>query len=56
MTDPLLELRSVTVKFGGNVAVADASLIADNAHVSRSATRPVTHRLVLAENSLVQLG
>jgi glucose-1-phosphate thymidylyltransferase len=34
----------------------DASLIADNAHVSRSATRPVTHRLVLAENSLVQLG
>jgi glucose-1-phosphate thymidylyltransferase len=33
----------------------DASLIADNVSVMRAIGRPVTHRLVLAENSLVQL-
>lgn len=34
MTDPLLELQSVTVKFGGNIAVADASLIADEGRIT----------------------
>jgi glucose-1-phosphate thymidylyltransferase len=33
----------------------DASLIADNVSVMRATGRPATHRLVLAENSLVQL-
>ncbi len=33
----------------------DASLIAENAKVIRATSRPATHRLVLAENSLVQL-
>ncbi|MBN1454619.1 MAG: glucose-1-phosphate thymidylyltransferase [Anaerolineales bacterium] len=33
----------------------DASLIAENVKVIRAPTRPVTHRLVLAENSVVQL-
>ena len=31
---PLLELRSVTVRFGGNVAVADASLTADEGRIT----------------------
>lgn len=33
----------------------DASLIAENAHVSRTKAKPVTNRLILAENSVVQL-
>ncbi len=33
----------------------DASLIADNVTVTRATTKPNTHRLVLAENSVVQL-
>lgn len=33
----------------------DASLIAENAHVSRAVAKPATHRFVLAENSVVQL-
>ncbi|NDJ76308.1 MAG: glucose-1-phosphate thymidylyltransferase [Chloroflexi bacterium] len=33
----------------------DASLIAENARVVRATAKPMTHRLVLAENSLVQL-
>lgn len=33
----------------------DASLIAENAQVIRATAKPTTHRLVLAENSLVQL-
>ncbi|HVO68731.1 MAG TPA: glucose-1-phosphate thymidylyltransferase [Aggregatilineaceae bacterium] len=33
----------------------DASLIADNVSVMRATSRPATHRLVLAEDSLVQL-
>jgi glucose-1-phosphate thymidylyltransferase len=33
----------------------DASLIAENAKVVRATAKPFTHRLVLAENSLVQL-
>lgn len=34
----------------------DTSLIADNAKVIRAVAKPMTHRLVLAENSLVQLS
>ncbi len=34
----------------------DASLIADNAYVVRAPAKPRTHRLVLAENSIVQLN
>jgi glucose-1-phosphate thymidylyltransferase len=33
----------------------DASLIAENATVIRAPARPMTHRLILAENSVVQL-
>ncbi|MBN1201470.1 MAG: glucose-1-phosphate thymidylyltransferase [Anaerolineae bacterium] len=33
----------------------DASLLADNVKVIRATSKPMTHRLVLAENSLVQL-
>ncbi len=33
----------------------DASLIAENAHVTRAIAKPATHRFVLAENSVVQL-
>lgn len=42
-----------TIKnIGGRI---DASLIADNVTVLRAEGRPTTHRLILAENSLVQL-
>jgi glucose-1-phosphate thymidylyltransferase len=34
----------------------DASLIAENAKVVRATNKPLTYRLVLAENSLVQVG
>ena len=34
----------------------DSSLIADNTQIIRAANKPKTHRLVLAENSLVQLS
>ncbi len=37
---------------GGRI---DASLIADNVTVTRANAKPATHRLVLAENSVVQL-
>jgi glucose-1-phosphate thymidylyltransferase len=33
----------------------DASLIAENAHVSRAKAKPATFRFILAENSIVQL-
>lgn len=47
-------MNQVTIKnIDGRI---DGSLIADNAHVVRAPSKPQTHRLVLAENSIVQLS
>lgn len=47
-------MNQVTIKnIDGRI---DGSLIADNAHVLRAPAKPQTYRLVLAENSIVQLS